>query len=112
MQISVTFRHMEPSDTLRSYIHKRIYRVKKYIDEPTDVNITLLVEKFRHIAEITIFANTLKLNACEEAGDVYKAIDGVINKIEKQIKKYRKKVKRSRYSPKMNVPPAETVKNK
>ena len=98
MQISVRFRHMEPSDVLRDYAIERIQRVKRYIDEPIEVNVILLVEKFRHIAEVTMFADGFKINANGEAEDMCTAIDGVINKIEKQIKKYRKKIKRPRYN--------------
>jgi putative sigma-54 modulation protein len=98
MQVSVRFRHMESSDALRDYAVKKMQRFKRYIDEPIEVNVILLVEKFRHIAEVTILADGFKINGCGEAEDMYTAIDGAIDKIERQIKKHRKKIKRPRYN--------------
>jgi putative sigma-54 modulation protein len=57
-----------------------------------------MVEKFRHIADVTIMFNGYKINGQEETGDLYSAIDMVMDKIERQVKKYRGKL-RKRKSP-------------
>ena len=93
MQLAVTFRHMEPSDALKDYAHDKISRVEKYLDSALEVNFVLSVEKFRHTADVTILSDGLKINAQEQTEDMYSAIDMVVDKIERQIKRSRQKIK-------------------
>ena len=93
MQVSVTFRKIDASDTLRNYAEEKLYRIKKYVEDPIEAHVVLSVEKFRHIAEVSINANGLRINGQEETGDMYSAIDMVVDKVEAQIKKYREKLK-------------------
>jgi putative sigma-54 modulation protein len=93
MQISVSFRNVDPSDNLKSYAENRMGRLKKYMDEPIEVYLVLSIQKFRHIADVTISANGMKIKAQEETGDLYSAIDMVLDKTEKQVKRHREKVK-------------------
>ena len=94
MQITVTFRHMETSDPVRTYAEEKLSRVKKYIDEPIDVQVALSVEKkIRHRAEVTIVAKGVTIKASDETNDMYAAIDTVIDKIERQVKRYKEKLK-------------------
>ncbi|MFP3869319.1 MAG: ribosome hibernation-promoting factor, HPF/YfiA family [Syntrophobacteria bacterium] len=94
MQVSVTFRRIDASDMLRKYAEEKLYRIKKYVDEPIEAHVVLSVEKFRHLAEVSIDANGLRINGQEETEDMYSAIDMVVDKIESQIKRYRQKLKK------------------
>ena len=94
MQVSVTFRKIDASDTLRNYAQEKLYRIKKYVEDPIEAHVVLSVEKFRHIAEVSINADGLRINGQEETGDMYSAIDMVVDKVESQIKKYREKLKK------------------
>ncbi len=91
MQINVTFRHTDPSEALRSYAEEKLLRLKKYMEEPIEANIVLQVEKFRHIAEVSLDSNGMRINATEETNDMYSAIDMVVDKLEAQIKKQKEK---------------------
>ncbi|MGD9505621.1 MAG: ribosome-associated translation inhibitor RaiA [Syntrophobacteraceae bacterium] len=91
MQINVTFRHIEPSAALRSYAEEKIARARKHLEEPVEAHVTLKVEKFRHIAEVTIDANGAIINGAEETDDMYSAIDLVADNIENQIRKSKEK---------------------
>ena len=94
MQISVTFRHMESSDPVRSYVEDKLSKVKKYIDEPVEAQVVLSVEKkIRHKAEVTLVAKGITIKASEETADMYAAVDGVLDKIERQLKRYKDKIK-------------------
>ncbi len=93
MQISVSFRNVDPSDHLKSYAETRMARFKKYMEEPVEIHLVLSIQKFRHTADVTISANGVKIKAQEETGDLYSAIDMVLDKIEKQIKRHREKIK-------------------
>lgn len=94
MQVTTTFRHMEQSDALKSYAEEKLDRVTKYIDEPITVQVYFSVEKkIRHIVEIVIIAKGISTKASEATHDMYAAIDAVIDKIERQLKRYKEKIK-------------------
>ncbi len=84
---------MEPSDALKSYAEEKLERIKKYIDEPVVAQVYLTVEKIRHIVEITINAKGISTKASEATNDMYAAIDAVIDKIERQLRRYKERLK-------------------
>ena len=96
MQTSVTFKNLDPSDTLKSYVADKLNRFDRLLDNPAEANVVLSVEKFRHIAEINIAGDRLTINGKEETVDMYSAIDNVLDKLEKQIKKSKQKIRERR----------------
>jgi len=103
MQISVTFRHIEPSEALKNYVTDRLTKFKRYLDGPVDAHVVLGLEKFRHLADVTIDSNGRIIKGREENADMYAAIDLVMDKIDMQLKKFRDKLRdkggRSRSAP-------------
>jgi putative sigma-54 modulation protein len=93
MKISVTFRNGEGENWQKTYAEERIQRLKKYLDEPAEVHIIISMEKFRNFAEINLSSNRWNINAKEEAKDMHLALDSCIEKIEKQLKKQKEKVR-------------------
>lgn len=93
MKISVTFRNAEGEDWQREYVEERLKKLEKYIDNPVDARVILSVEKFRNTAEINLMANGLNINGREEEKDMHLAIDNAIEKIERQLKKRKEKVR-------------------
>ncbi len=93
MQTSVTFKNLEPSDRIRSYVSDKLNRFDKYFHNPGEANVVLSVEKFRHIAEVNITGDRLTINGKEETEDMYAAIDMVLDKLDKQIKKNKQKIR-------------------
>jgi putative sigma-54 modulation protein len=94
MQIAVTFRHMESSEPVRNYLEEKLSRIKKYIDEPIDAQAVLSVsKKIRHSAEVTIVAKGITIKGSEETNDMYAAIDAVTDKLDRQLKRYKEKLK-------------------
>jgi putative sigma-54 modulation protein len=100
MQTSVTFKNLDSSDTLRSYVQEKLDRFDRLLDNPAEANVVLSVEKFRHMAEINISGDRLIINGKEETIDMYSAIDMVLDKLEKQIKKSKEKIRERRSSAK------------
>jgi putative sigma-54 modulation protein len=78
---------MEPSEELRSYVEAKVYKVKKYFDSPVEAHIVLKIEKFRHIADMTLSIDGNKIKAVDESGDMYSSIDQVMDKIEEQLRR-------------------------
>ena len=94
MQISVTFRHMDSNDGMKEYAKQKLMKMKKYMGSPGEAHVILSVEKFRNIAEVTIRGEGVSINGEERSGDMYSAIDNVMDKIGRQIKKRRGKIRR------------------
>ncbi len=96
MQTSVTFKNLDSSNNLKAYVRDKLDRFDKFLDNPAEANVVLTVEKFRHIAEINIIGDRLKINGKEETNDMYSAIDMVMDKLGKQIKKSKQKERQHR----------------
>jgi len=99
MQITTTFRHLESSDALKSYAEEKLERIKKYIDEPIIAQVFLNVEKIRHSAEVTLTAKGITIKASEETNDMYAAVDAVVDKIERQLRRYKERIKDHKPAP-------------
>ncbi len=95
MQIQVTFRRVESSESIKVYAMEKVGRLKKFLDGSLDAHVTLSVEKHRHEADVVILANGFKIHGREVTGDLYSAIDLVVDKLEAQIKRYRERLKKA-----------------
>ncbi len=93
MDITVTFRRTEPMESLKNYAEDKIGKLKKYLDTPAEAHVVLSVEKFRHQADVTLDVNGTRLKAVEETGDMYSAIDQVMDKVEAQLKRHLSKIR-------------------
>jgi len=93
MKISVTFRNSEGEKWQKVYAEERVQKLNKYVDAPAEAHIILSMEKFRNFVEINLSANGWNVNAKEEAKDMHLAIDNCIEKIEKQLKKQKEKIR-------------------
>lgn len=111
MQVLVTFRHIEATDALRRYAEGKVDKTaRKFLHRPIEAHVVLSVIKHRHIAEITLNADHLTLNATEETGDLYSAIDLAMGKIERQIhKRVTKRQSRKHAANADLTPPAEAA---
>ncbi|HOO37444.1 MAG TPA: ribosome-associated translation inhibitor RaiA [Deltaproteobacteria bacterium] len=92
MQLDITFKNIDSSDALRDYATKRLSKIDKYIERPSDLHVVLSVEKRRHKADIALNADGVMINAVEITEDMYAAIDMVVDKLERQVKKHKEKV--------------------
>jgi putative sigma-54 modulation protein len=93
MEITVTFRHMEPTESLKAYAEEKLGKIRKFLDFPAEAHVVLSVEKFRHTADVTLTANGSRIKGAEETGDMYSAIDQVMDKVEKQLKRHLSKIR-------------------
>jgi putative sigma-54 modulation protein len=93
MQTSVTFKNLDPSEHLKSYVKEKLNKFDKFFDNPAEAKVVLSVKKSRHIAEIKLLSDKLQVNSKEETHDMYPAIDLVLSKLEKQVKKNKQKQK-------------------
>lgn len=93
MHVTVTFRHMEATEPLRTYAEEKTDRLAKYLSEPIEVHWVLTVEKIRHLADATIIGSGVSIKAQGDTADMYSAIDMAIEKLETQVRKHKEKIK-------------------
>ncbi|MDD2430586.1 MAG: ribosome-associated translation inhibitor RaiA [Firmicutes bacterium] len=97
MKITVTGKNIGVTDALRAYVEKRVGRLDRYLKGFTKENIEctaiLSVEGNMHVTEVTIELGAITMRAEERTIDMYGSIDGVVEKLERQIRKYKTRVK-------------------
>lgn len=96
MQTAVTFKNLDPSDHLRDYVTTKLNRLDKLLDNPAEAQVVLTVEKIRHITEIRLSGDRLNIVCREKSNDMYSSIDLALDKLEKQLKKQKEKIKNHR----------------
>lgn len=96
MQVSLSGHHVDITDSIRNYVHEKIQRLDRHFDQALDINIILTVEKLRHKAEATLHVSGNSLYADDVREDMYAAIDGLIDKLDRQGKKHMEKIKSHR----------------
>lgn len=92
MQISVTGRHLDMTDALRSYVESKFEKLERHFDHVTDVHVILGVEKISQKAEATVQISGAKLFAEDAQEDMYAAIDGLIDKLDRQVRRHKEKL--------------------
>ena len=92
MEITITGRHLELTDHLKTYAEEKIRRLKRYFDRLIQANIVLWTERHRQIAEVTmhVYGHTIVIQEASE--DMYTSIDTLVDRLERQIKKYKERL--------------------
>ena len=92
MQLEVTGHHVEVTDSLRDYVTTKLDKVGRHFDIVHDAHCILTVEKLRHKAEATVNVSGSKLHAESTEEDMYAAIDAMVDKLERRVRKYKEKM--------------------
>jgi len=93
LQVSVTFRHVDPTEALKEYATEKVSRAaKKYLRDPLEAHVILSVVKRRHQAEINIHASHFEISAHESTEDLYSAIDLALAKVERQLRRHKDRI--------------------
>ncbi len=92
MQLNVSGHHIEVTESLRGYVQNKIEKIERHFDLVSDVHCILTVEKLQHKAEATVNVNggTIYADAIEE--DMYAAIDGLVDKLDRRVRKHKEKL--------------------
>lgn len=90
MNIRITGHQMELTPAIESLLHKKLERVHHKSDEITDIHVVLSIpQKTEHHAEIRLIISGAELFADAHSDDMYKTIDLVVDKIERQVLKWK-----------------------
>ncbi|WP_066686112.1 ribosome hibernation-promoting factor, HPF/YfiA family [Christensenella intestinihominis] len=94
MNINISGKNITVSSYLRRVVEKKAGKLERYFKPNTEMQVTLSIEKSRHIAEITVVAEGVVLRAEEATGDLYSSIDVALKKLERQMRKHRTKLEK------------------
>lgn len=109
MNVIVNGRHLEVTPALKSYAEEKMGKFDRYLSNISEAIVTLTVEKYRHKTEVLLKANGVMIQAEGITGDIYSSIDEVVEKLEKQVKKYKEKLVSHRKGEGKSVPAAASV---
>ncbi len=114
MQLIITGKNMEVSDWLETYVRKKIGKLDRYLSDPAEAQIELSEESTknaqqRQVVQVTIFKNGTIMRGEERAADMSAAIDSVVDKLERQIKRYKEKGAAKKRRAQAEVLEAETT---
>ncbi|MFI3245759.1 MAG: ribosome hibernation promoting factor [Ferrimonas sp.] len=94
MQINLSGHHVDITDSLRAYVNDKFERLERHFDHINNVYVTLEVQKQHQIAEAKLNINGGELYATYEHDSMYAAIDGLIDKLDRQVIKHKEKISR------------------
>jgi putative sigma-54 modulation protein len=107
MQVNITFRHLDPTEALKSHVRGRVEHVQRYIDRPSEAHAVLHVENLHHHAEITVKAGRFLLRGSAKSQDMYASIDAAAERIERQLKKHKEKLHNHKATNGVEVTPVD-----
>lgn len=92
MQINLTGHHVDITPALKSFVHEKFEKLERHFDHITNTHVILTIENGRQKAEASIHVNRGNLFAEVEHDDMYAAIDILIDKLDRQLKKHKEKL--------------------
>ena len=94
MQINLTGHHIDITEALRDYVDTKFAKLERHFDHINNVHVILKVEKTDQIAEANLHVNGGEIFADAKHEDMYAAIDGLIDKLDRQVIKHKEKLKK------------------
>lgn len=92
MQINLSGHHIDLSDALRDYVHNKLAKLERHFGHVTNVHVVLTSESKVKKAEASVNVAGGKLFADATNGDMYAAIDALVDKLDRQIIKHKEKL--------------------
>ena len=112
MNIIINCRHMDSTQNLKDYAEEKIGKFDKYLNNITEANVTLSVEKYRHKAEVLLKLKGSPIQAESITDEMYSAIDEVVEKLARQVRKHKDKIvsqRKGRGKDEADIETTETV---
>lgn len=108
MRIEITSKSLDLTDSMRDHVEKRLAKLNKYFDGILDCHVIVRVERFIHRVELTVHGQGFDLFSEGGSEDIYAAFDSAAEKMERQVRKLKEKIrqKRGRKAPLVGSPEA------
>jgi len=92
MNIIVTGRNLDVTPVLKKYVEEKLTKFDRYLSNISEAVVSLSVEKYRHKVEVLLKVNGFLIQAEGITGEIYSSIDEVVEKLKRQIKRYKEKL--------------------
>lgn len=96
MRVNITGRHIDINDYIKQHIQKKLAKLEKYFENIQEVHVILTAQKHRESAEIICTASKKAVSSFAESNDIFASIDSAIEKLERQLRKIKEKIKEKR----------------
>ena len=93
METTYTFRNIDATEALKDHSEKKLAKISKLLIKPTSAHVIFGTDAHQHKVEVTILANGIRYVGSDVTVDMYQSIDGAMDKIERQLKKYKEQAK-------------------
>ena len=94
MEVLVRGNKIDITDAMKDYVKEKLSKLDKYTLDDTTATVLVKIRNYSQKVEVTIPLKTLMLRAEDESQDFYSAVDLVVNKLERQIRKNKSKLKK------------------
>jgi putative sigma-54 modulation protein len=109
MNISTTARHYDLAPALRDYAEGKVQHLKRYFDHIVNAHLVFSLEKYRHKVEITLHVNGKDFVSEDESDDMYVSVDRSVEKLERQLRRHKDKIKRRKAQQSMSDLTSERI---
>ena len=92
MQININGHHIDLTDSMQDYVHSKFNKLERFFDHINNVQVILRVEKPKQVAEATLHVSQGEIHATSESDNMYAAIDGLVDKLVRQLNKHKEKL--------------------
>jgi putative sigma-54 modulation protein len=92
MQINLTGHHVDVTSSLHEYVDTKFAKLERHFDHINNVHVVLTVEKLDQKAEATVHMNGTEIFASSTHADMYASIDTLVDKLDRQVLKYKGKI--------------------
>ena len=92
MQITFTGHHLDITPPLKDFTMKKLSRLERHFGDVISVAVTFKVENLDQIAEATVHIPGTQMHASEKTNDMYSAVDGLIDKLMRQLREHKERV--------------------
>src|SRR6186997_955989 len=106
MNLHLTGHHVEITPAIREYVTARLARINRHFDHVIDVNVIMTVEKLDQKIEANVHLSGTDIHVTAHDGDMYAAIDGVIDKLDRQVIKHKERFRPRHSQPIKRIPQA------
>jgi putative sigma-54 modulation protein len=93
MNIQVSGQQLDVTPALKDYVQDKMQKLERHFDAINNIHVVLSVEKLRQKADATLSVTGAQLVANAEHEDMYAAIDALTDKLDRQVKKHKEKLK-------------------
>jgi putative sigma-54 modulation protein len=98
MNLQLTGHHIEITPSIREYVLSKLERINRHFEQVIDVNVIMSVQKLDQVIEVTVHLSGKDIHVACHDGDMYAAIDGLVDKLDRQIIKHKEKFHEGRHA--------------